>query len=884
MVAPIRPNPTPYASIPTELQQYPQWVVWRAFQRENGKLGKMPYSLHTGQEADPNNPETWITYAEAVQAVEQGKYDGIGFVFTENDPFTGIDLDDCIADGEPKTWAWDIIEQFNSYTEISPSGTGVKIFIRSAWPLDRINKTLYEDGKLEIYRDKQFFTVTGQRIDHISAVIEDREEDVAAWYTSVFPAKVAHSSQTGETWTKLEDNQILAKLRTAKNAAKFERLWSGNTNGYTSRSEADIALFGQIAFYTQDADQIERIARLSGLYRDKWDAQPAYLQDSIEWAIERRGATYQPKKRIARRIDYTYPWQQAQEDRDFPGKAQEVKESVRRHFEEGSEEVLVIQVPPGVGKSTTVSEWGQDQDIAYIVERHDQYEQIKGLGAYRHIQGCSSKNCPEAERARKLSILGYNTWPFHRGHNCEYYQQFQQPGSAMYQIAHAQTAHPVRHKGIVVDELNLGGWMIEHAITASDLQDGRARHHPSIGNKGNGLLTNLWAVLAYTKAPLYGKALFDRLDADGHSKGWLEEGIQELESNAWAMEARPILSGVKYLDDDDLDEFGRVVIPTIVNAIKRELPHWTTGQEWNSRIRVEKHEGKYALLITEPRQFQGQPSLTVLDATAHRDLFSKLFRRPITAKTIEIDPPPNMKHIAVRTGKRYSKFGLTEGKRKDEAIKRVVKELRYLLNEIDPDNTKTMGLITYDACQNALGEALGILEEYRGHFWGVRGSNAFEDCEILLIVGTPTPNLDGIINWTRALYADDLDPIDTGTGVDDRTFQDARLKGFVDYLVNAELTQAAHRNRPLRHDGRVVVTLTGGHVDFLPITTEFTSLPNLDHDGMSKADRDLERLRQAVEALQEKGVKLTVQNVVEELGKPGINRAKVAAYVKGAKQ
>jgi hypothetical protein len=59
--------------------------------------------------------------------------------------------------------------------------------------------------------------------------------------------------------------------------------------------------------------------------------------------------------------------------------------------------------------------------------------------------------------------------------------------------------------------------------------------------------------------------------------------------------------------------------------------------------------------------------------------------------------------------------------------------------------------------------------------------------------------------------------------------------------------------------------------------------PTLDDDGMSKADRDLERLRQAVEMLQEKSVKLTVQSVVEELGKPGIDRAKIAAYVKEAK-
>ena len=70
----------------------------------------------------------------------------------------------------------------------------------------------------------------------------------------------------------MTDSQVLELTRRAKNAAKFERLWTGDTSEYLSHSEADLALLGKLAFYTQDASQLDRLFRQSGLYRAKiWD-------------------------------------------------------------------------------------------------------------------------------------------------------------------------------------------------------------------------------------------------------------------------------------------------------------------------------------------------------------------------------------------------------------------------------------------------------------------------------------------------------------------------------------------------------------------------------------------------------------------------------------
>ena len=85
-------------NIPEELKKYKQWVAWKAEQRGNGKATKIPVDPSNGNYASTNKPETWGTYDEAVTYYNNHKNNGIagiGFVFTKDDPFCGVDLDDC---------------------------------------------------------------------------------------------------------------------------------------------------------------------------------------------------------------------------------------------------------------------------------------------------------------------------------------------------------------------------------------------------------------------------------------------------------------------------------------------------------------------------------------------------------------------------------------------------------------------------------------------------------------------------------------------------------------------------------------------------------------------------------------------------------------------
>jgi putative DNA primase/helicase len=107
------------SAIPPELRERPQWVCWQ-LETRNGKPTKVPYDVW-GRYASVNNPATWSSFDEVL---EDGR--PIGYVFSADDPYTGIDLDKCRNPdtGAAQRWALDIVNQLDSYTEPSPGGTG----------------------------------------------------------------------------------------------------------------------------------------------------------------------------------------------------------------------------------------------------------------------------------------------------------------------------------------------------------------------------------------------------------------------------------------------------------------------------------------------------------------------------------------------------------------------------------------------------------------------------------------------------------------------------------------------------------------------------------------------------------------------------------------
>jgi hypothetical protein len=126
-------------------------------------------------------------------------------------------------------------------------------------------------------------------------VIEDRSEELHAFHTQHFANPVDERLvSTNGHHSELTDEEVIALARSAKNGAKFEPLWSGDTRGYPSLSEADLALVSRLAFYTQDEEQLDRLYRQSGLCRQKWLDRPDYRRVTIEKAFSNLTETYTP--------------------------------------------------------------------------------------------------------------------------------------------------------------------------------------------------------------------------------------------------------------------------------------------------------------------------------------------------------------------------------------------------------------------------------------------------------------------------------------------------------------------------------------------------------------------------------------------------------------
>ena len=159
--------------IPQELQAFPQFVAWCYEWRigeksEDQKLTKVPYTTQNNQ-ASHSRPRDWTTLDKVLGHIDANparKY-GVGYVFSENDPFCGIDLDNCRdpKTGEIAEWAWEWIRKLGSYAEVSPSGTGVKVVVKAVLPGKGRKNPNYEGGAVEVYDRKRFFTLTGVPVE-----------------------------------------------------------------------------------------------------------------------------------------------------------------------------------------------------------------------------------------------------------------------------------------------------------------------------------------------------------------------------------------------------------------------------------------------------------------------------------------------------------------------------------------------------------------------------------------------------------------------------------------------------------------------------------------------------------------------------------------------
>lgn len=281
------------ANVPSELLVLPQWVCWRK-QVRNGKATKVPYNAKTGAHAKSDNPTTWATFEQAAAAYGRGEYDGLGFMFSQDDPYAGVDFDHCADDrANMDADKLAMLHSLSSYAEWSQSGTGAHVIVRGQLPIEGTGRK-HTDLAVEMYHYGRFFVMTGDHMKGTPRTIEDRQQQLTALYDSVFGSDAKQETQRQRPATVTQDDAtVIAKMLHSKNGHAIQQLWNGDTSGHSGdASAADLALCRHLAYWTNgDASQIDRLFRQSGLYRPKWDKRhfasgETYGQATINKALE----------------------------------------------------------------------------------------------------------------------------------------------------------------------------------------------------------------------------------------------------------------------------------------------------------------------------------------------------------------------------------------------------------------------------------------------------------------------------------------------------------------------------------------------------------------------------------------------------------------------
>jgi len=279
-----------FNDIPAELKALPQWILWRS-EKKSGRYTKVPCQVN-GEMAQANNRRTWSTFATAVKFYLEGNYDGIGFVFSRQDNYIGIDIDKCVVDGKPNTFATEIIDTLDSYTEFSPSGNGIHIIIKGNLPQSVLG-TGRKNTKhgLEIYSYGRYFTFTGNREN--SNEIYDRTDELAEVFEKYFDDSDIQGRVNLAEFEKdeiqISNEALWERIFRSKNGDEIRSLYNGNLiNG--DHSASDLALCNHLAFWTgKSATRMDAMFRETGLMRDKWDV--IHFRETNETYGERTIAT-----------------------------------------------------------------------------------------------------------------------------------------------------------------------------------------------------------------------------------------------------------------------------------------------------------------------------------------------------------------------------------------------------------------------------------------------------------------------------------------------------------------------------------------------------------------------------------------------------------------
>jgi hypothetical protein len=276
--------------VPVELRERNQWVVWRRQTDAEGRPTKVPYQASRPSDlASSTNAKTWASFDAAVSVPG---VDGIGFVFTPDDPYCGLDVDSCIdSDGVLHPEADRIVQAFDSYRERSPSGTGLHVLIKGRLPdKGRSTSKTGWGGKIEAYDQGRYFTVTGNGSGKIAECQRELDELMAR----LFPAASRNGSHpVADASTATADGGRTPAVLLSDTKLRRLAKRSGKAPKDSSASGWDFALICTACRTVPELTRAEAMALLSYVkskHGEDKASRDDYLERTVDRAFEAVGA------------------------------------------------------------------------------------------------------------------------------------------------------------------------------------------------------------------------------------------------------------------------------------------------------------------------------------------------------------------------------------------------------------------------------------------------------------------------------------------------------------------------------------------------------------------------------------------------------------------
>lgn len=272
--------------LPRRLREMQVFITWKYVKkRGQTKPTKVPTSPSKGQFISATDLTQRVTFEDACEALalESHPINGLGIILSEDENITVLDLDNCVSDGEIDEWAAAIVEKFDAYTELSPSGKGIRVIFFGTKPGTRCR-----NGQIEIYNCKRFVTVTGARLSGSQKDLLDRQAELEDFYHELFPEAVDVGKVQGVEPLDMDSEDAILAATDSDRSGRFEAAFrDGDVTKFDEdRSKADFHVARCLALATHGNKQlVKQIMLTSGLRRSKWNRQD-YLDRTIEAATE----------------------------------------------------------------------------------------------------------------------------------------------------------------------------------------------------------------------------------------------------------------------------------------------------------------------------------------------------------------------------------------------------------------------------------------------------------------------------------------------------------------------------------------------------------------------------------------------------------------------